>query len=423
MTGPINQLKICIIGGGIVGLAVARRLHSSHPGSEVSLLEKEAAFGRHQSTHNSGVLHAGLYYKPGSLKARLAVAGIRQMVGFCREHGIKHEICGKLVVATNDDEVIRLRALHERGRQNGLLGLTWLERDAMREVEPHAGGVAGLRVPEEGIVDYRGVCDALVAANRALGTSLYSNAKVTRCVRAGNGWQVVSSAVELKVDYIVNCAGLHCDRVAENAGEKRDTRIVPFRGEYYGLKPSAQHLVRNLIYPVPDPIFPFLGVHFTRLIDGGIEAGPNAILAFGREGYSKWTINPADLVDALAYKGLWKFLGRHHAMAWGEIKRSFSRRLFCQSLQRLVPELQESDLVSGGAGVRAQAMDPSGMLVQDFSFIERPNALHVINAPSPAATAALAIAEEIVKRVTRPVSSSSRAIHINSIPAPQQPRI
>lgn len=394
-------MKICVIGGGIVGLSVARQLHRSHPGTEISLLEKEADFGCHQSTHNSGVLHAGLYYKPGSLKARLAVTGIRQMAAFCQEHGIKHEICGKLVVATNADEIVRLRAFHERGRQNGLMGLTWLERDAMREIEPHAGGIAGLRVPEEGIVDYRGVCDALVMENSKLGSTLYSKAKVTRCIPEGNGWRILSSAVELRADYIVNCAGLHCDRVAQNAGEKRETRIIPFRGEYYALKPSAQHLVRNLIYPVPDPVFPFLGVHFTRLIDGGIEAGPNAVLAFAREGYTKWNLNPADLFDALSYKGLWKFLGKHRPMAWEELKRSFSRRLFCQSLQRLVPAIQESDLTTGGAGVRAQAMDPAGILVQDFAFIERPNALHLINAPSPAATAALAIAEEIVKRIPR----------------------
>ncbi len=394
-------MKICVVGGGIVGLAVARQLHHSHHGSEISLMEKEPDFGRHQSTHNSGVLHAGLYYKPGSLKARLAVTGIRQMVAFCKEHNIKHEICGKLVVATNEDEVVRLRALHERGRQNGLLGLTWLERDAMREIEPHAGGSAGLRVPEEGIVDYRGVCDALAAENRLLGTQLHSSAKVTRCDPEGSGWLIESSAVEVRADYIINCAGLHCDRVAQSAGEKRETRIIPFRGEYYALKPSAQHLVRHLIYPVPDPVFPFLGVHFTRLIDGGIEAGPNAVLAFAREGYSKWNLNPADLFDAVSYQGLWRFLGKHRPMVWEELKRSFSRRLFCQSLQRLVPAIQESDLTTGGAGVRAQAMDPAGMLVQDFAFIERPNALHLINAPSPAATAALAIAEEIVKRVPR----------------------
>jgi L-2-hydroxyglutarate oxidase len=394
-------MEIAVIGGGIVGLAVARQLHCSHLGSEISLLEKEADFGCHQSTHNSGVLHAGLYYKPGSLKARMAVTGIRQIVAFCQEHGIKHEICGKLVVATTEEEIVRLRALHERGRQNGLAGLTWLEGDAMREIEPHAGGLAGLRVPEEGIVDYRGVCDALVTENVTLGTSLHRKAKVTRCLPENGGWRIVSTAGDLHADFIINCAGLHCDRVAQLAGETRTTRIVPFRGEYYQLKPSATHLVRNLIYPVPDPVFPFLGVHFTRLIGGGIEAGPNAVMAFSREGYTYGRINLRDLADALSFGGLWKFLRPHRSMAWLEVRRSLSRRLFCASLQKLVPALQESDLEPGGAGVRAQAMTPDGTLVQDFSFIQRPNALHVINAPSPAATASLAIAEEIAKRVPR----------------------
>lgn len=296
-------MRICIIGGGIVGLAVARRLHRSHPGSSISLLDKEPGFGRHQSTHNSGVLHAGLYYKPGSVKARLAVSGIRQMVAFCRQHGVAHEICGKLVVATDEAEVARLRLLHERGRQNGLTGLTWLEGDAMREVEPQAGGVAGLRVPEEGIVDYRGVCDALERENRALGTALHAGAKVEKITRGRDGLVISSRVVEVQADFIVNCAGLHCDRIAELAGETRETLIVPFRGEYFKLKASAQHLVRHLIYPVPDPVFPFLGVHFTRLIHGGVEAGPNAVLAFAREGYTKWQINPVDLADAVFFQG------------------------------------------------------------------------------------------------------------------------
>ena len=392
-------MKICVVGGGIVGLAVARRLHTSHPGAVVTLLEKEPGFGRHQSTHNSGVLHAGLYYKPGSAKARLAVSGIRQMVAFCQEHRVVHDVCGKLVVAVNAEEVARLRGLHERGRQNGLSGLTWLEGPAMREFEPHVGGVAALRVPEEGIVDYRGVCDALEAENRRLGTTLHAGAKVEKISRDGSGVVVSSRAVEVRADYLINCAGLYSDRIAQIAGEARETRIVPFRGEYYELKPSARHLVRNLIYPVPDPAFPFLGVHFTRLAQGGIEAGPNAVLAFAREGYSKWQLNPADLADAVFYKGIWNFMRKHRAMAWNEIVRSFSKQRFCATLQRLVPELQSSDLATGGAGVRAQAMDDAGTLVQDFVFLQKPNALHMVNAPSPAATASLAIADEIVARV------------------------
>jgi len=392
-------MRIAVIGGGIVGLAVARILRLTRPESDICLVEKEAGFGRHQSTHNSGVLHAGLYYKPGSLKARLAVSGIRQMIEFCEEHGVAHEVCGKLVVATTPAEVERLRKLHERGIQNGLTGLTWLEPEPMREVEPHVGGIGGLHVPQEGIVDYRGVCDALEKVNRSLGVRLFSSARVARIVPDGKGHVIICRNFEIRVDFIVNCAGLHSDRVAAAAGEARSTRIVPFRGEYYQLKPSAQHLVRNLIYPVPDPVFPFLGVHYTRMIHGGIEAGPNAVLAFAREGYTKWNINPADLADAVFFRGLWKFMGRHRVMAWEEIKRSCSKRLFCESLQRLVPAIQESDLACGGAGVRAQAMDDAGTLVQDFSLIERPNALHVLNAPSPAATASLAIAEEIALRV------------------------
>jgi (S)-2-hydroxyglutarate dehydrogenase len=392
-------MKFAVIGGGIVGLAVARELHRSHPGAKVALLEKEPGFGRHQSTHNSGVLHAGLYYKPGSVKARMAVAGIRKMTEYCQHHRIAHEICGKLVVATDEVEIGRLRNLHERGRQNGLVGLAWLERDAMREIEPHAAGLAGLRVPQEGIVDYRGVCDALERDNRAAGTELHTGAKVEKILPDGRGHLLRTPRAEVKADFIVNCAGLHSDRVGELAGETREIRIVPFRGEYYQLKASAQHLVKHLIYPVPDPVFPFLGVHFTRLIEGGIEAGPNAVLAFAREGYTKTKLNPVDLVDALAFRGLWKFMGQHRAMVWQEVRRSFSRRLFCQSLQRLVPAVQESDLETGGAGVRAQAMSPDGTLVQDFALIERPNALHVLNAPSPAATASLALAEEITRRL------------------------
>lgn len=382
-----------------MGLSVARALRIAHPKHAVTLLEKESSFGRHQSTHNSGVLHAGLYYKPGSLKARLAVDGIRLMKAFCETHNIAHEICGKLVVATNDSEVARLRGLHERGIRNGLTGLRWLPGGAMREIEPHVGGVAGLHVPEEGIVDYRGVCDGLERENRKLGTQLHLGAHVKNISRDGAGFVIASAKVEVRANYLITCAGLYSDRVAAAAGEKRETRIVPFRGEYYQLKASARHLVRNLIYPVPDPVFPFLGVHYTRMIDGGIEAGPNAVLAFAREGYTKWKINPVDLADAVFFSGLWRFMRQHRVMAWEEITRSCSKRFFCKSLQRLVPAIQETDLEPGGAGVRAQAMDTSGTLVQDFALIEKADALHVVNAPSPAATASLAIADEIVRRL------------------------
>ena len=391
-------MKFAVIGGGLVGMGTALELKRLAPQAEVQVLEKEAGVGRHQSTHNSGVLHAGLYYKPGSLKAQLAVSGIRRMVAFCGEHGVAHEVCGKLVVATMPEELGRLRTLLERGTQNGLRGLRWLEGDALREIEPHAAGIAAVHVPEEGIVDYRAVCAALERELRAQGVVVTVSAGLRRARREATGWRIETTAGDFATDFIINCAGLHSDRVAEAAGETREARIVPFRGEYYKLRPSAQHLVRNLIYPVPDPTFPFLGVHFTRMIEGGVEAGPNAVLALAREGYTKWTLRPGELLDALTFRGLWNFMRQHRAMAWGEVVRSFSKRKFCASLQRLVPELQIDDLEPGGAGVRAQAMLPDGTLVQDFHFVERAGALHVLNAPSPGATACLAIGEHVAAK-------------------------
>jgi L-2-hydroxyglutarate oxidase len=392
-------VKIIVIGGGIVGLATAYRLGERMPGAEITLLEKESEVGRHQTGHNSGVLHCGLYYKPGSVKARLAVQGIRQMAAFCRENSVPHEICGKLVVAVDDTEVERLRALQERGAANGLEGLRWLGREEMREIEPHVGGVAALRVPQEGIVDYARVCAALVAHLRERGARVVTSARVTALRPSGKGWVAETPAGDFPADYLINCAGLFCDRVAELAGERRDMRILPFRGEYYKIRAGRQSLVRNLIYPVPDPSFPFLGVHFTRLIHGGIEAGPNAVLATAREGYRKSDFNASDLADVLTYGGFWRFLRRYPSMCWYELRRSFSRALFCRSLQKLVPEIQPDDLTTGGSGVRAQAIAPEGDLVQDFRFIERANALHVLNAPSPAATASLAIGAEIAGMV------------------------
>jgi L-2-hydroxyglutarate oxidase len=392
-------VKIIVIGGGIVGLATAYRLCERMSGAEITLLEKENEVGKHQTGHNSGVLHCGLYYKPGSVKARLAVQGIRQMVAFCQENNVPHEICGKLVVAADETEVERLRALQERGTANGLEGLRWLGREEMREIEPHVGGVAALRVPQEGIVDYARVCAALVARLRERGARVVTSARVTALRPSGKGWVAETTAGEFTADYLINCAGLWCDRVAEFAGERRDMRILPFRGEYYKIRADRQSLVRNLIYPVPDPAFPFLGVHFTRLIHGGIEAGPNAVLATAREGYRKSDFNLSDLADVLTYGGFWRFLRRYPSMCWYELRRSFSRALFCRSLQRLVPEIQPDDLTTGGSGVRAQAIAPEGDLVQDFRFIERANALHVLNAPSPAATASLAIGAEIAGMV------------------------
>jgi L-2-hydroxyglutarate oxidase len=392
-------MRFTIIGGGIVGLATAYRLGEQRPGADITVLEKEDGVGRHQTGNNSGVLHAGLYYKPGSKKALLAVAGLKQMVRFAQENDIPHEICGKLVVAANEDEIPRLNDLHLRGQQNGLAGLRMLTRPEMLEIEPHVGGVQALRVPEEGIVDYKKVCAALVDKIQSRGGRVATDAKVERLIPQPAGWVAETPAGAFESDFIINCAGLHCDRVSELAGEKREVRIVPFRGEYYKIRKERQSLVRHLIYPVPDPKFPFLGVHFTRLIHGGVEAGPNAVLAFAREGYRKTDVNLIDLFDALSYPGLWRFLGRHKRMCWDELRRSFSRGLFCASLQKLVPEIRPEDLSTGGAGVRAQALATDGTLVQDFEFVNGRRALHLINAPSPAATASLAIADEIVSRL------------------------
>ncbi len=391
--------RIVIVGGGIIGLATALRLLQSRPGSDVLVVEKESGPGRHQTTHNSGVLHSGLYYKPGSLKARMAVSGIREMIRFCEENGVAHEICGKLVVATDPEEVTRLKALHERGTANGLSGLEMLSPEQMREIEPHVGGLMALRVPQEGIVDYAQVCARLVEKIGELNGSLKFDTRVTKIQSTSDGWLLHSNQGEIEAGYLINCAGLHSDRVAASAGEAVETRIVPFRGEYFKLRPDRQSLVRNLIYPVPDPTFPFLGVHFTRLIHGGIEAGPNAVLAFAREGYRKQDVNLADLAEALAFPGLWRFLNQHRRMCWDEIRRSWSKQLFCEALQKLVPEVSVDDLTTGGAGVRAQAMQTSGELVQDFALIQGKRALHVINAPSPGATASLAIGAEIVTKI------------------------
>lgn len=386
---------VAVIGGGLVGLASAYKLQLGGRFDRVILIEKERDVGLHQSTHNSGVLHAGLYYAPGSLKARLAVAGLREMVGFCREHGIAHEQCGKVVVATEESELERLGNLLERGQQNGLAGLRRLDSYELRHIEPHANGIAAVHVPEEGIADYAAVTQALKRLIVAQGGEVVTNAPVHALRRMSAGWTVSAGTRTIGASTIVNCAGLHADRVARLAGENPEVRIVPFRGEYYTLRADRASLVRNLIYPVPNPAFPFLGVHLTRLIHGGIEAGPNAVLAGAREGYGKLHLNPRDMIDALTFAGLWRFVARYPRVVTYEVARSFSRSLFLKSLQRLVPDLRAGDLERGPSGVRAQAMLPNGDLVQDFQLVVRENALHVLNAPSPAATASLAIGSEI----------------------------
>lgn len=388
-----------IVGGGLVGLATAYRLLERFPLARVTLLEKEDKVGAHQSTHNSGVLHAGLYYAPGSAKAKLAVTGIRQMTKFCRQEGIDHEICGKLVVAVTPEELPRLDELLRRGIANGLQGLRKIDAAEMRKIEPYANGIAAVHVPEEGIVDYRQVCDRLAFRIQERGGGIVTGAKVARLERKTGMWVASTAREEFHADFLINCAGLQCDLVARLAGEQRDMRIVPFRGEYYHLKPEARHLVKNLIYPVPNPQFPFLGVHFTRMIQGGVEAGPNAVLAFAREGYQLTDFDARDMLDTLFFPGLWRFLRKYPSMACTELIQSFSKAHFCRTLQRLVPDIRKIDLAPGGAGVRAQAMKPSGSFVDDFHLVVRPNALHVLNAPSPGATASLAIGEHIVNQL------------------------
>jgi L-2-hydroxyglutarate oxidase len=388
-------MRVSVIGGGIVGLATAYRLLERLPGARVVVLEKEAAVAQHQSSHNSGVLHCGLYYRPGSRRARLAVRGIQQMVEFCQRHSVPHEVCGKVVVATSADEVPRLNGLFERGRQNGLSGLRLLNSQELQEIEPHAAGVAAIRVPQEGIADYPRVCGALVGEIQSRGGEVRTNANVRAIRREKAGWRIEHSSGDCATDWIIGCAGLHSDRVAALTGRADSVRIVPFRGEYYLIRPERQFLVRNLIYPVPDPRFPFLGVHFTRMIRGGVECGPNAVLAFAREGYTKTDVNLRDIADALSFSGLWQFLRKYPDASWTELRRSFSKELFCRSLQRLVPEIRMDDLLQGGAGVRAQAMSADGAILDDFHFVEGEREIHVVNAPSPGATASLAIGEEI----------------------------
>lgn len=389
--------RVLIVGGGIIGLATALQL--LRRGVGVHLLEKEERVGLHQSTRNSGVLHAGLYYKPGSLKARLAVRGIRLMTAFCQEHDIPYEVCGKLVVATGEEEMPRLMELLDRGTRNGLRGLRLLDVAAMREIEPHAGGIAAVHVPEEGIVDYRSVCDVLAREIIRNGGIITTKAAVRSLTWKASEWRAEGVAGSWVAPFLINCAGLHCDRVHAMAGGTGFACILPFRGEYHRLKRESESLVRHLIYPVPDPAFPFLGVHFTRMIGGGIEAGPNAVLAFAREGYRLRDINAFDLAESLTFPGLWKFLLRYPRMCGREILLSLNKRIFCHALQRLVPEIRTHDLAPGGAGVRAQAMERDGSLLQDFRFAYEKNALHLLNAPSPGATASLAIGEAVIQEI------------------------
>lgn len=391
------MLEVVIIGGGIVGLSVGLALTERFPDKKVVILEKETSVSKHQTGNNSGVIHSGIYYKPGSFKARFAKQGSQSMVAFCKEHDIEYDICGKVIVATEQHELPLLKDLYERGIQNEL-DIEMLNAEQLKEIEPHVAGLGAIRVPQAGIVNYQQVSEKIRELIEARGGEIRCGEEVKSINEHVNGVTIETSKGTYETKVMVNCAGLQSDRIAKMTGYFADLKIVPFRGEYYKLKESSRSLVNHLIYPVPNPDFPFLGVHYTRMIGGEVEAGPNAVLSFKREGYKKSDINLFDLAETLTYKGFWKLAGKNMKEGLNEMARSYSKGLFVKSLQKLIPEIQADDLEPGGAGVRAQALKSDGSMVDDFYFIPGKRSIHVLNAPSPAATASLEIGKEIVAR-------------------------
>lgn len=385
---------VAIVGGGIVGLATARALRERAPHARLAILEKEPKLASHQTGHNSGVIHSGIYYRPGSAKARLCVEGKHLMLEFCEKHGIRVDRCGKVIVATTDAELPRLHSLYERGRANGV-PVELIDPARLREFEPHAKALSAIWSSSTAIVDYGEVADAIARDLQAGGVAIETGARVTAIARVSDGVEIAAGRLSVRAKRLVNCAGLYSDAVARLAGAKTEVRIIPFRGEYYMLRAERRALVRGLIYPVPDPEFPFLGVHLTRTVHGEVEAGPNAVFAFAREGYRFGRVSPRELAATLAYRGFWRMARRYWRMGTFEMYRSLSKRAFVRALQRLVPDLRPEDVERGGAGVRAQAVSPDGSLVDDFRIVAEADAIHVLNAPSPAATASLAIGRHI----------------------------
>jgi len=395
-----KSFNILVIGGGIIGTATALSLQNSS-NLNILLIEAEKKLAFHQTGNNSGVIHSGLYYKPGSLKAKNCTEGRELLYGFCEQHNIPHDRCGKIVVATNESELNALDELYKRGIANGLTGIKKLSSEEIRKYEPHSTGIAGLFVPQTGIVDYSKVTDAYAKLFLDGGGYLETNCKFLSLKNSNGELVAITTKGEFKTKFLVNCGGLYCDRIAKLCGVNPGLQIVPFRGEYYKLKKEKEHLVKNLIYPVPDPQFPFLGVHFTRMMKGGVEAGPNAVLAFKREGYTKKDFSFSDLSQMFFYPGFWKMASKYYKMGFGEFYRSFSKKALVSALQKLIPEIQEEDIEAGGSGVRAQALEPDGKLVDDFRIVEAKRMVHVLNAPSPAATASLSIGNTIAELVKK----------------------
>ena len=396
-----READLLIIGAGIVGLATALEAAQRFPEMRLLVVEKEDHVAAHQTGHNSGVIHSGLYYKTGSLKARNCVAGAASMKRFCQDHGVAFEECGKLVVATGPEEVPRLEQLHQRGIANGVPGLRMMERDEFRDIEPHCSGLRALHVPTTGIVDYTLVAKKYAELIEQAGGRIILSSKVIGLREDGQSNVVETTSGAFRARYVINCAGLYSDTIARMAGVSTDLEIIPFRGEYYEVTPERRHLVKALIYPVPDPRFPFLGVHFTRRVNGSVEAGPNALLALRREGYTGSGVELSEAVETLRYQGFWKMARKYWRMGMAEQYRSWMKPAFVKSLQKMVPELQESDLAPGGSGVRAQAVDRNGNLLDDFHFVPGGRMIHVCNVPSPAATASLEIGREIVDMLSR----------------------
>jgi (S)-2-hydroxyglutarate dehydrogenase len=386
---------VTIVGGGIAGLATALKILEKKPDIKLLLLEKEDTLSAHQTGNNSGVIHSGIYYKPGSLKAVNCRKGYRQLLDFCKKQNIEYELCGKVIVATETSQLPSLETLMERGKLNGLSGIEKISKEELFEIEPHVKGIAGIKVPETGIIDYKKVSLKYADIIRSLGGTIETGEKVLNILRKQNKVITETNKGARESKLVVNCAGLYSDKVAKMTGQKIDVKIIPFRGEYFKVKKEKHYLVNNLIYPVPDPAFPFLGVHFTRMIEGGIEAGPNAVLAFAREGYKKLQISLPELTETLMWPGFQKVAAKYWATGFGEMYRSFSKSAFTKALQTLIPEIQKEDLEHGGAGIRAQACDRNGNLIDDFLIYENEIAVNVCNAPSPAATSSLAIGDTI----------------------------